>query len=308
MSLVTRLEQGSLSQPTWSASQKGLLLGLLATVLFSMTLPATRWSVQFFDPIAIGFGRSAIASIIAAALLRAFNVPWPSARQIRLLLLTACGVVLGFPVLSALAMKEMGAAQGGVLMGILPLLTAVFGSLLNHERNPLGFWLCSLAGALVVIAFSCRGGATSVSFGDFVLMLGILLSAIGYALGGKLSAEMPGWQVICWALVFTAPITWSGYLWFGVAPLQHSFSGWLAFIYLALVSQLFGFFLWNKGLALGGISRVSQIQLLQPFFTLLLAGVFLGEVIDLWTLMCAALVVTLVYSGRRFKLNQEVKL
>ena len=284
-----------------SDEQRGLWLGFLAIVLFGMTLPASRVSVQFFDPLTVGFGRSAIASVIAVVLLWLFKAPLPTRRQWKLLSLTAAGVVVGFPLLSSLAMYHMEASHGGVIMGILPLLTALIGALLSREHLSKQFWLCSVAGAVVVSGFAARNGVAGISPGDGLLLLGIVLSAMGYAIGGKLSKEMPGWQVICWALVVAAPISWAGYLWQGTSPVNDATGvlGWFSFLYLALVSQLFGFFLWNKGLALGGIAKVSQVQLLQPFVTLLIASVWLGEQIGLLTLVCALGVVALVYLGRR---------
>lgn len=288
-------------KPGLSDDVKGLLYGTFAVVLFGLTLPASRWSVAYFDPVSVGFGRSAIASMVAAALLLLYRAQWPSRSQIKRLLLTSCGVVFGFPVLSAIAMKSVEASHGGVVMGILPLLTAICAAWIAKERCGLGFWLCSVSGALVVTLFMARDGIGALAAGDLVLVAAVVLAALGYALGGQLSREMPGWQVICWTLVLAAPVTWPTYLLLGVEPNTHSWIGWGSFLYLALVSQLFGFFLWNKGLALGGIAAVSQTQLLQPFITIAFAVTFMGEVLDQWTLACALTVVALVYWGRRFK-------
>lgn len=293
------MQQGQPKRHSNSA-QQGMLLGLLAVGLFAMTLPATRFSVQYFDPLAVGFGRSAIASVLAAGLLWRAKVSWPTRQQTRLLLLTASGVVLGFPILSAYAMQTLPAASGGVLMGLLPLLTAVFGARLNHERPRAGFWVCSVLATGVVSGYALRGGVAPLTGGDLLLLIATLLAAWGYALGGILATQMPGWQVICWCLVFSAPVTWAGWLWQGVAEPSATPLAWGAFLYLALISQLFGFFLWNRGLALGGITRVSQLQLLQPFLTLFLAARLLQEHVDGWTFSSAAAVVLLVALGRRW--------
>lgn len=280
---------------------QGMLLGFLAVVLFAMTLPATQVSVQYFDPFTIGFGRSAIASVVAGVLLYAAKAKLPTKRQFILLACMSSGVVFGFPILTAVSMQYVEAGHAGVILGILPLSTAVFAALLTGEHCKSGFWFFSVMGAVVVAGYAFFKSNSTFTVGDIITFIAVILAGVGYSLGGKLSKEVPPWQVICWALVITSPITWAGYLYFGVSPLEGTpLMGWGSFIYLALVSQLFGFFLWNKGLVLGGVSQVSQTQLLQPFITLLVAGSFLQEEFGFETLIAAVLVVLSVYLGKKF--------
>ncbi len=291
--LASTTDRGDKASVTGQSA--GMWLGLLAVTAFGLTLPATRQAVTELNPLFIGFGRSALAGIIALVLLRCSRSRLPHHRQLLQLLTVACGVVLGFPLLSALGMQTLPASHGGVMLGILPLTTAALAALMTHERNSPLFWGCSLLGALVVIGYAGRNGVDGWQPGDWWLLAAVLLAAWGYALGGQLSKELGGWQVICWALVLVLPVTLPLSLWqLPDRVTAISTLNWGCFLYLALVSQLLGFFAWNRGLALGGITRVSQIQLLQPFITLLASALLLSEAIDASTLGCAMLVVVLV--------------
>ncbi|OMH34064.1 hypothetical protein BGP75_13195 [Motiliproteus sp. MSK22-1] len=277
-----------------------MLLGLVGVTAFGLTLPATKIAVAELDPIFIGVGRSAVAGIIAAVLLWASASKRPNTAQLLQLSLVAIGVVLGFPLMSALGMQTLPASHGGVMLAILPLLTAAIATYITGEKNSRLFWICSLLAGLLVIAYAARNGLDSWKPGDWWLSGAVILAAWGYAVGGQLSKQLGGWQVICWALVLTLPITIPVSLWLRPSALENiSVLSWSSFLYLCLISQLLGFFAWNRGLALGGVTRVSQVQLIQPFITLLASSWLLGEILEKSTLLCAALVVGLVFVGYR---------
>lgn len=279
---------------------KGMVLGLMGVLIFSFTLPVTRLIVPFMDPIFLGLGRSVIAGILAALILIALKQPLPTKRQAGLLLLTACGVVWGFPVLSALGMKTVPASHGSVVTGLLPLLTVVFATLITKERPSAGFWIAALIGAVLVISFSLIKGGAELNHGHLYLFASSIIGGMGYAFGGKVSKELGGWQVICWALVLAFPITTTG-AWMLKPDDLFSFPPhvYTSFLYLALASQLFGFFFWNKGLVLGGIAHVSQIQLLQPFLSIIAAIIVLGEKVDVLTYGFAFAVVLTIAVSRK---------
>lgn len=279
---------------------KGMLLGLMGVLVFSFTLPVTRLIVPFMDPIFLGLGRSVIAGIVATFILIILKQPLPTKRQVGLLLLTACGVVWGFPVLSALGMKTVPASHGSVVTGLLPLLTVVFATLITKERPSVGFWIAALIGATLVISFSALKGGSELNTGHLYLIGSSIIGGMGYAFGGKVSKEMGGWQVICWALVLSFPITLTG-AWMFKPDDFFSFPSYVypSFLYLALASQLFGFFFWNRGLVLGGIARVSQIQLLQPFLSIIAAIIILGESVDAMTYLFALAVVLTIAVSRK---------
>ena len=285
---------------------KGMILGFLGVVAFGLTLPATRFVVPYFDPIFIGLGRAVIASVIAAFILIATKQSKPTRNQLIQLSVVALGVVLGFPVLTAWAMETVPASHGGVVLGILPLATAVAAVIVSKEKPSVGFWIFSLIGSIVVVTYSLLQGFGSFQLGDLLLVGAIISAGLGYALGGKLSKELGGWQVICWALVISFPfIIFPAWM---QAP-EEDFSNLplnvlLSFLYLALVSQLFGFFLWNKGLALGGIARVSQTQLIQPFVTLLASAFLINETVNLQTIIFAVLVVSIVAIGKKMPVHE----
>jgi len=281
---------------------QGLMLAAISVAAFGLTLPMTQLAVAEMAPAMIGFGRSLVAGVIALLLLRVLKVPLPTGRQWRLLAVVAMGNVIGFPLLTAIAMQTVPASHGGVVIALLPLATAICGSLMTAERNKIGFWVCSAAGALVVSGYAISDTDGQLQTGDIWLALAVVIAGISYAMGGKLSREMPGWQVICWALVLSLPVTATVSLydyqaWWTI----ESAVTWGSFLYLALVSQLGGFFLWNKALAVGGVTRASQVQLLQPTVTLAASALLLGEVVPTSTWGVALVVAALVALGLRLR-------
>jgi drug/metabolite transporter (DMT)-like permease len=278
----------------------GLALGLLGVIAFSLTLPMTRTAVAELDPWFLAFGRMSIAGAIAALLILATGVRRPARADWPLVAWSAVGVVIGFPLLSSLAMKHIPANHGAIINGALPFATAVLAALWFGERHSRRFWLCAAAGSALVIAFALRGGeAHAFGFGAAAMLAAVIIGAVGYVAGGRLSARLGGIAVILWALAValpvTAPITlalvWS-------APPHAGWTAWAAFAYVTLVSQLIGFFAWYNGMALGGIARVGQVQLLQAFFTIGFAAALFGERVEPVTWLFAAAVVATIAIGR----------
>ena len=266
---------------------------------FGFTLPATRLAVMSFDPIMIGLGRAVVAAVPAAGLLFLTGQKIPSWDQWRRILIVVVGVIIGFPVSIGWAMQRVDASHGGVVLGLLPLATACAAFLRAGENPTRRFWLCSIAGSGTVIAFALSEGSGALSPGDAALLAAVAFAAMGYAEGGRLAREIGGWQVMCWTLVTAFPLV--------VGPLgwlvrHHRFEGslssWAGFAYLSLVSSFLGMFAWYHGLSLGGVARVGQLQLLQPFFTFLFAMLFLGEDFGWQPVGCAALVASFIALGR----------
>ncbi|MBP0596715.1 DMT family transporter [Herbaspirillum sp. LeCh32-8] len=284
---------------------KGMWLGLIGVAVFSLTLPFTRIAVAELNPAFVAFGRAVVAGLCSLALLLWMRAPRPNAQQLRGLVITALGVVVGFPLFSSIAMRYVPAAQGAVVVGLLPLATALFGALRFGERPSAGFWLAALAGSAIVIGFALREGGGSFHLADFALFAAVVTAAMGYAEGGRLSQSMGGQQVIAWALVVSLPVTAPVSAWlaweYGVSA---SPASWLAFGYVSLFSMFIGFFFWYKGLALGGIARVGQVQLLQPFMSLLGAAVIAGEALDASNLLFALAVIAVVGVGRRMAVRR----
>ena len=267
---------------------------------FSGTLPATRAAVAHLDPVFVGLGRAVVAAVLAAAVLLATRSPWPSPTAWRPLAVVAAGVVVGWPVLSAYAMRHVPAAHGAVVAGLLPLATALAGAWLAHERPTRRFWGCAVFGSAVVVAFALWEGGGAPQLADLLLVAAVAAAAVGYAEGAKLARTMGGWQVICWVLVLSAPFlvvpTLAAAQWrVPDAP----WPAWAGFAYVAAISMFLGFFAWYRGLALGGIAVVGQTQLLQPFFTIFGSAWLLSERVDPATLVAAALVVAAIAVGRK---------
>jgi drug/metabolite transporter (DMT)-like permease len=280
---------------------RGYILGFIGVAIFGATLPATRLAVEIFDPWFITAARAAIAGVAAAICLIVMGKALPRKAVPSLTVIALC-LVFGFPGFSSLAMVTVPASHGGVVLGILPLATAVAAVLVAGERPAVRFWVLALGGAGLVVAFSLRKGGFSISAGDWWLFAAGASAALGYALSGRLARTIPGWEVISWALVLCLPLNFaaSWLLWEPVYAGANQVQ-WLSLGYLGLFSMFLGFFAWNTGLALGGVAQVGQVQLLQTFITLAVSAVLLGEHIDSEMLFFAAAVVAIVAQGRRGK-------
>ncbi|MFY9268380.1 MAG: DMT family transporter [Candidatus Manganitrophaceae bacterium] len=283
----------------------GWFYGFLGIIGFSLTLPATRIAVAYLDPVVVGLGRGSVAGLFAAAALWGTNQKWPPRKELGRLLVVAGGVVLGFPLLSSWAMRQVPASHGAIVMAILPLATAVAAALRAGERPAPGFWVASGIGGAMVVIFSTYEGLGRPQVADLALLGAVAAAALGYAEGGFLARRIGGWQVISWALVLEAPVMTVPLIF---ALLRHGLTapplGWLSFSYLCAVSQFVAFFPWYKGLAIGGIARVGQIQLLQPFLTILFSSLLLGETITSATAGAALLVVGVVALERKMSVRQ----
>lgn len=285
-----------------SRAAAGWLNGLLGVVIFSASLPATRVAVLELDPLFLTFARAAIAGLLGLALLRLHRQPRPQRRDALPLAVVALGVVLGFPFLTALALRHVTSAHAMVFIGLLPLVTALFGVVRGGERPGLAFWPFAFGGSLLVGLYAVwQGGMAASLGGDLLMTAAVLLCGLGYAEGARLARRLGGWQVISWALVLalplmlplavlTAPHSWAGIGWPALAALA----------YVSVFSMLIGFVFWYRGLALGGIAAVGQLQLLQPFLGLALAAALLGEPVSPGLVAVAAGVVLCVAGGRRF--------
>lgn len=275
--------------------------GLLGVIIFSGSLPATRVAVADFTPIFLTAARAAIAALLAAVLLLAFRQARPARGDLPTLAVVALGVVVGFPLLTGLALRHITAAHSVVFIGLLPIATAIFGVLLGGERPQPAFWLFSLLGAATVAGFALSNSGGGALEGDLLMIAAILLCGLGYAEGARLSRRLGGWQVISWALLLSLPVMAA----IAVVTVPASWEGiglpaWVGLGYVSVFSMLVGFVFWYRGLALGGIAGVGQLQLLQPFFGLVLAAVFLHETIA-WTMLASTAVVVLcVVGAKRF--------
>jgi len=287
----------------------GLLSGLLAIACFSVTLPATRVAVSELDSAFVGLGRSLLAAIPAVLLLYGLKIPFPVRAHWRGIFIVMLGVVLGFPLLTSLAMQNVSGAQGAIVVSILPLFTAIAGALLFRQMPSAGFWLMAVTGSGVVLVFLMWGHQGGLQKGELILLAASVLCAFGYAQGGKLAIEMGGVAVISWAIILSVPFTLIAVIYrFKNLPVDFSatffislnhWQAWAGFLYVGFISQWLAFVFWYKGLALGGVIRVSQLQLIQPFLTLIVSAVWLGESIT-WLMMVVAVVVFItVMTGRK---------
>jgi drug/metabolite transporter (DMT)-like permease len=274
-------------------------------LIFSASLPATRVAVMDFDPLFLTVARATVAGALALIMLLLFREKWPERRMVFSLVIVSLGVVIGFPLLTALALRHVTSAHSIVFIGLLPLATATFAVLRGGERPRLAFWIFSLLGSALVVGFAFLQGITAASLGaplgDLLMLGAIIVCGLGYAEGAVLSRTLGGWQVISWALVLSLPVM----LGLALYTQPESFEtiglpAWTGFAYVSLFSMFIGFVFWYRGLALGGIAAVGQLQLLQPFFALLLAAGLLGEDVSALMIGVTVAVVACVAGARKF--------
>lgn len=286
---------------TLDNSTQGWINGFIGVVIFSGSLPATRLAVMEFDPVFLTMIRATLAALLGLCLLWLFKEKRPTRQQWAPLVIVALGVVIGFPLLSALALQYVTSAHSIVFIGLLPLATAVFGVLRGGERPRPVFWLFSILGSLLVMGYAVAQGLSAAPAGDVLMLLAVLVCGLGYAEGAKLSRSLGGWQVICWALVMSLPVVAPLSLLLAPATLSGiSLPAWLSLGYVALFSMLIGFVFWYHGLAQGGIAAVGQLQLLQPFFGLTLAAGLLHEQVSLGMVLVTVAVIGCVAGAKKF--------
>ena len=277
----------------------GLLLGLTGVITFSLTLPMTRTAVAELDAWFVAFGRMAIAGAIAAVVLLMTRAPRPARADLPLFAWTSLGVVIGFPLCSSLAMRVLPANHGAIISGALPFATALLAALWFREHQSRRFWVCATAGSLLVALFALRGGTSEAGAGQAWMFAAVLLGALGYVAGARLALAYGGLRTIMWALVLALPLTVPLTAWLAATtPLHAGAAAWGGFAYVTVISQLLGFYAWYNGLALGGIARVGQTQLLQAFFTIGFAALVFGEQVGATTWLFAAAVVACIVIGR----------
>ncbi|WP_310487250.1 DMT family transporter [Chamaesiphon sp. VAR_69_metabat_338] len=280
--------------------------GFLGILIFSLTLPATRIAISGFDPVFVGLGRAIVAAGLSLILLAITRQRIPPGRFFPNFAIVAGGVVIGFPLLSAIAMRDAPASHGAVITGLLPLATAMCGVWRAGERPSLQFWIFASLGSALVICFALLSGGGSMRWADLAMLGAVGAAALGYAEGAVLARTFGSWQVICWALLLSTPL---------LLPIvwQHAPANFLAvapqpllgFLYVSVFSMFLGFFAWYRGLALGGIARIGQLQLIQPFFTIFFSVVLVGERVTIDTVGFAVAVMGCVILGKRTQITAK---
>ncbi len=286
------------------------MFGFLGVLAFSFTVPLTRVAVADLDAAFVGLGRALVAAALAGALLLLTRQRLPERRHLGRLVVVGSGVIVGFPLFTSLALRELPAADAAVVVGLLPAATAVMAVLRAGERPSRAFWGACAFGLFAVLLFAASQGAGLVpERGHLLVLLAVALCSLGYAEGGALAAEIGGWRVISWSLVIFAPflapfVAWSVFGPGGAGLAGASPAAWACFAYVSVVSMFLGFFAWYRGLAEGGVARVGQVQLSQPILTLLWSALLLGERVGPLTVLCAVLVLASVAVGQRTRVKQ----
>lgn len=300
----------STKTPQMKLESLGLVYGLLGVLVFSLTLPASRMAVGSFGALIVGPGRALIASVIAGLMLWIKREKLPQKKYLPGLAIIAVGTIFGFPLLTAWAMDRVPASHGAVELALLPLATAAVSALRHGERPSWLFWSCSGGGALTVLIYTWITGLGGIHLADLALLGAVIVVAFAYAEGGRMASDLGGWQVIAWSVVLSTPavviLLIVDFAFAGTSHMLHaSWTAWAGLLYLGIGSQFFGFVPWYTGMALGGVARVSQIQYLQPFFTILFSWVLLGERLTVPTVVAALIVVLWVAVGKKATIRRQ---
>ena len=290
--------------------KKGYILGLFAVLLFSMTVPATKVAIAELPIFFLSSGRTIIAAILAIIYLIYAKKRIPDINTVLNLFIVGICVAVIFPLCISYAMKYTNASHGGIVLGILPLTTAAVSTMLLKQKLSKSFWLCAVIGSLIVVIFSLQQASGKLQIADICLFIAVIAASFGYVKGAKLTQKFAGIEVISWALVLVLPIIIPIVLFnmpSSAVLQQASVKSWLCFLYMALISQYLGFLPWYKGLALGGVAQVGQLQLLQPFFTLIISAFLLNEYLSYDIILCCIAVMLVVYIGRRLSYKKIQK-
>ncbi|AKU15049.1 DMT family transporter [Luteipulveratus mongoliensis] len=308
---MTGNSSATLSRPAVLSTPRraGLLWGLLGVVAFSFTIPFTRIAVGGLSPLFIGSARALVAAALAAVALAVTRQRMPHRRQWARLAVVGGGVVMGFPLLTSYALTTSPASHGAIVIALLPAATAAMAVIRGHERPPVTFWIVAGLGAAAAMGFASAqsGGLGHVSWSDLLLFGAVIAAAIGYAEGGLLARELGSWQTVSWALLLCAPVMLALAL-VSVARDAPAATAtqWWAFAYLGVVSMFLGFFAWYRGLAIGPMAQVSQVQLVQPVLTISWAALLLDEKLTVATVLGGLVVV--VFAGAAVKVRQRGRL
>ncbi|WP_405579566.1 DMT family transporter [Streptomyces sp. NBC_01092] len=282
------------------ATLGGTLQAALGVAAFSLTFPATAWGLESFGPWSLVAVRSVLAALIAGGCLLALRVPLPARTHWAGLAVVAAGVVVGFPLLTTLALQTSTTAHAAVVVGLLPLTTALFSALRVGTRPSRTFWLAALAGAAAVVAFTVQQSGGALTTADLYLFAALLVCAAGYTEGGRLARVMPGWQVIGWALVLCLPIgAAAAAVALSYEPVHLTWHGVTGLLWVAAGSQFLGLVVWYRGMAAIGIPKASQLQLAQPLLTLVWSVLLLGEHLTVAAPLTAAAVLVCIAVTQR---------
>ncbi|MEB6856374.1 DMT family transporter [Proteus cibi] len=279
----------------------GWINGFIGMLIFSGSLPATKAAVLGFDPLFLTAARATIAGLLSLAMLLLYKEKLPTFKQWVSLTVVSLGVVVGFPLLTAIALQEITSAHSLVFLALLPLSTAIFAVIRGGEKPRPIFWFFSVIGSLLVMGYALsQGGASSIS-ADLLMIASVIVCGLGYAEGATLTKALGGWQVICWALIVSLPpMLILSFILMPEELTTISVSTWVGLGYVSIFSMLIGFIFWYKGLSQGGIATVGQLQLLQPFFGLGLAAVLLHESVNLLMLFVTIGVIFCVAGSRKY--------
>jgi len=296
-----------------SNESKGFILGFIGILIFSVTSAVTKLALGIsndqLSPQFITFGRAALAGCLSLIYLIIFKKKIPKLKYFINFSIIALGVSVGFPLFLALGLVHSTSIHSGVILAFLPLVTAIFASFYFKHKASFGFWICAVVGCLLIVVYTILhaqsiNDVTTVSYSDLLFFIAVISASVGYNVGAKLTKIMSSIDVISWVLAFAMPFHLMLAIYYFPKNEIH-LSAWLGFLYASLFSQWIGFFAWYKGLEMGGVVRVSQIQLLMPFLTFAFSIILLGETLDFLSIVFSLAIVSLIYFSRKMTVVKE---
>lgn len=293
----------SIGEQTKPNIKTGLFWSFIGVLIFSLTLPVTKIALTQFETTQIVVWRGLIACMLAATILLNLRPKFPNPKQWRDLVFCACGTVFGFPTFLTLGLQTVPASHGAIVVGLLPLATTVISALITKERPSPAFWLVSIFGTLLTLLFVLKQTNGVPQIGHIYLFISVLLAALGYTFGGRLSKELGGWQVSCWVIIAALPVLLICALFVDIPDFTANTKATISLLYIAFFSQLIGFFAWYRGMQLAGIAHASQVQLLQLFLTIIASSILVSEKLELEVFLFAGLVVLSVWLGSKLRVK-----
>jgi drug/metabolite transporter (DMT)-like permease len=276
-----------------------IIAATFCIILFSLTVPFTRIAALETSPEAIIFLRLIGASFVSLIFIVIDG--WIPPKKIwGTIATTAIGSVIGFASFTAFALKQVPSSHAAVGLAAMPIVTAAYSTIRDRINPGLKFWLFAALGTLLSFSFFFFMNIDQLGHGDFLLVMAVFSASLGYVEGGRMSRIHGGRRIMTWSIVATLPISiplaiyYFSHFHFQAKSL--SISAWLSILYLAVVSQSTGMFLWFRVLAIGPMEKIALVQLLQPFFTLLASIIFLSENV-LWATWVIAFLVAACIMG-----------
>ena len=290
-----------------SDTLRGYFFALTAVIGFGATFIGVALGNESFDPITMSFGRVIPGAILAVFALKSAKQPLlPPREAFPAIFGVTAGIVIGFPLLSTLALQNIHPADAGVMVAVSPIVTSIAAIFIGHKKPRKLFWLAAALGSLSAATLAyLRGGSEfggGIFWGYILMATAMVLASLGHLTGNYLAGKYKSFHVLCWAVIISIPIQLPGAIinW-TINPIttMPTASAVFGFLYVSLFSIIIGNYMLNHGFYLIGLVKGSQLQLIQPIVTMILAIVVLHQTVAPITWIAAfAILASVAWSQR----------